>query len=1128
MCEKCNKSFATNSNLRRHLKKSCRAQEPSPKKLKVAHDTQRFCDVCSEHVSSRDYVGHLRSVKHKNNSLAFSTEGVQVITSAFKSRIVSYRISANTQYINLKEFVESLADVIKKLVREQIDIMGSVKVNCELFGYFILESKDRGEVKSFNTRNQVLTISSDLSEWFKDIIEKLEVDATEFEHRESGWALQHWLYMEVNINKYNPLRASSFIPTPAFISRKRAIINVKNEVFGCFGWALVAAIYTPTGHPCEPDSYPDYLEKFNFEGITFPVKLDAISKFEEMNPLSINVYGLEEDTQKQGKMTYKVVGPLHYTKQKKAVHVNLLYLSNLDGNSHYCYISNMSRLISMQVSKHKEAIYLCDGCLQYFTSQENLWRHSRFDCNYVCTFLPTKEPILTKWGQPSFDNRLKFNNYQNKIKPPFVVYADFESLLKPIEGPQPNPLLQFTTKTFEHEPYSFAYYIKCSFDDKFSKFQIYRGANAPVQFINMLQNDILTIYNQHFKQSKPLQILTEEERRQINLATSCGICEKPFVEGDVKVIDHDHQTSFVRAGLCHSICNLQLQNPNFIPVFFHNLTGYDSHLFVKSLALENENIDVIAGNKEKYISFSKHIVVDQIVENGVPKNLIWRIRFVDSFRFLASSLNVLAKNLSDSECTEITKFFGSGREFELIRQKGVFPYSFVDSYDKLNLTTIPNKSDFFDMLHEQDITDEEYRRAQEVWNLFNCQTLGEYSDIYLKSDVLLLADIFENYRGVCLREYEIDAAQYLTGPSLSWDAMLKKTDVELELLTDIDMLHFFKRGIRGGVSTCTKRKAIANNKFLPNYDPSKPSSFIIYLDACNLYGHSQTQFIPQSDFAWLTPEEIQNFNVFEISDESPIGYVLEVDLLYPEALHNLQNDMPYCPESITPPNSRSKYKKLIPNLNHKEKYVLHYRMLRQCLQHGLILKNIHRGVKFMQSPWLKSYIDLNTELRNRETSESGRDTIKTMNNSIYGKTMENVDKRVNVALVSHWERIGKKPGAEGHISKPNFKNLSVFSENLVAIEMSKVSVKYNKPVYVGFSILDLSKTVMYEFFYDFLKPLYQDKVSLLYTDTDSLILEIFTNNFYDDMKLYLDRYDTSKFPLDNVHGYSHFDDVLDC
>ncbi|KAB0803506.1 hypothetical protein PPYR_00476 [Photinus pyralis] len=177
-------------NLRRHLKKSCRAQEPSPKKLKVTHDTQRFCDVCSEHVSSRDYVGHLRSVKHKNNSLAFSTEGVQVITSAFKSRIVSYRISANTQYINLKEFVESLADVIKKLVREQIDIMGSVKVNCELFGYFILESKDRGEVKSFNTRNQVLTISSDLSEWFKDIIEKLEVDATEFEHRESGINIQ--------------------------------------------------------------------------------------------------------------------------------------------------------------------------------------------------------------------------------------------------------------------------------------------------------------------------------------------------------------------------------------------------------------------------------------------------------------------------------------------------------------------------------------------------------------------------------------------------------------------------------------------------------------------------------------------------------------------------------------------------------------------------------------------------------------------------------------------------------------------------------------------------------------------------------------------------------------------------
>ncbi|KAK5647553.1 hypothetical protein RI129_002445 [Pyrocoelia pectoralis] len=742
----------------------------------------------------------------------------------------------------------------------------------------------------------------------------------------------------------------------------------------------------------------------------------------------------------------------------------------------------MSKLVSMQLSKHNGVIYLCDGCLQYFPSSERLWRHSVFDCNYVSTLVPTTESIITKWGQPSFQNLLKFDNYQNKIKHPFVVYADFESLLKPIEGPQPNPLFPFTTQTVEHEPYSFAYYIKCSFDDRFSKFRTFRGQNASRQFVSMLENDIKTLYDQNFKNSKPLPILTAEEKTKIDNAILCWICEKPLQ--DVRVVDHDHLTGMIR-GAAHPACNLQIQNPNVIPIFFHNLTGYDSHLFVKSLALEQENIDVIGCNKEKYISFTKHICVDRIVENGVPKNIMWRMRFIDSFRFLPSALNTLANNLSDSQCVEIKNMFGTGGGFELIRQKGVFPYSFVDALDKLDVTKLPQKDDFFDKLHKKEISDDEYNRAQEVWNVFNCKTLGEYSDIYLKSDVLLLADIFENYREKCLHNYEVDPAHYFTAPGLSWDAMLKKTGVELELLTDIDMLHFFKGGVRGGVSTCTQRTAIANNKFLPNYDPSKPTSFIIYLDACNLYGHSQCQYLPQGDFVWLTEEEMQNFNVLDVSDESKTGYALEVDLEYPQHLHDLHNDMPFCPESIIPPHSKNP--KLIPNLNNKEKYVIHYRALKQCLEHGLILRKLHRGIKFTQSPWLKTYIDVNTQIRNSETTESGRDVAKTMNNSIFGKTMENIDKRVDIKLVSHWERVGKKLGAEGYISKQNFKNLAVFCENLVGIEMSKVSVTYDKPVYVGFSILDLSKTVMYEFFYDFLKPIYQDKVSLLYTDTDSLI-----------------------------------------
>jgi hypothetical protein len=325
-----------------------------------------------------------------------------------------------------------------------------------------------------------------------------------------------------------------------------------------------------------------------------------------------------------------------------------------------------------------------------------------------------------------------------------------------------------------------------------------------------------------------------------------------------------------------------------------------------------------------------------------------------------------------------------------------------------------------------------------------------------------LADIFENFRNTCFKHYGLDSAQYITAPSFSWDAMLKYTKVQLELLTEIDMLHFFKKGIRGGVSTCVKRWCHANNKFLPQYNLLEPSSFILYLDATNLYGYAMKQYLPTGSFEWLTRNEIENFNLNELSDTSDFGYVLEVDLIYPETLHSLHNDMPFCPENIIPPHG--KHAKLIPNLCDKTNYIIHYRNLKQCLKHGLIINNIHRILKFKQSPWLQNYINLNTMLRNRATSKFVKDLFKLLVNSIYGKTMENVEKRSDIKLSTHWANRGHKLGAETWIAKPHFKSREIFCDNLIAIEMNKVQVTYNKPIYAGFCILEMSKTVIYEFF----------------------------------------------------------------
>lgn len=934
-----------------------------------------------------------------------------------------------------------------------------------------------------------------------------------------GWILLKLLYLEMNVNKFNPLRATAHIPLPEEIRTKKAVINLQNDDDYCFAWSVVAALYPPKGLEHETTSYPHYTSVLDLTGIEFPISLKNIHKFESQNNISINVYTIEK-IKNEFKYVYEIIGPIHYTKNKQKKHVNLLLIGDGDGNFHYCYITDLSKLISVQLSKHHGKKHLCDGCLQYFTTEEHLVRHINFDCDFVRIELPSKELKLDTFGYNIPGNILKFQNIQKQMDVPFVIYADFECILKPLNNDSNtnlDPNSSYTIKNFEHLPYSFAYYIKCSFDDSISKFESYRGPNVAQTFVNFLERDAHNLYNKHLKVPKKMIELNSMEKLYCNYSNTCHICEKKIENSKEKVIDHCHITGKMR-GIAHAICNLNYKQPNFIPIVLHNLRNYDSHLFIKNLCNNNEQLSVIAQNKEKYISFQKCIPVDTYIDKmtNQTKKKYLNLRFIDSFQFLPYSLANLSETLDDNQCVEIKKYFKDSEKFKYIRQKGVFPYQYVDDFLKLNQNKLPEKEHFFNNLSDEHITNEEYERAKNVWKLFNCDSIGDYSDIYLKSDVLLLADIFQNFRNKCINTYKLDPSHYYTFPGLSFDACLRHTAVELELLTDPDMLHFFKNSIRGGVSTCVSRKSIANNKFISTFDKSQPNKYILYLDATNLYGYAMSQYLPQKDFVWLSKDEIKNLNISNISDTSEKGYVLEVDLEYPKHLHDEHNEYPFCPENYKPQNSKTT--KLIPNLKNKEKYIIHYTLLKQCIHYGLKLTKIHRAIKFTQSPWLKKYIDLNTKLRNESNNKFHKNTHKLANNSIYGKTMENIDRRTDVRLVTQWSKNQRKDGAENLIAKPYFKDHTIFSESLVAIQMQKVLVKYDKPVYVGFSILDISKTVMYNFFYGFLKPLYKKNVKLLYTDTDSFILEIQCENVYDDIKQHIDRFDTSNYANNNIHN----------
>ena len=377
---------------------------------------------------------------------------------------------------------------------------------------------------------------------------------------------------------------------------------------------------------------------------------------------------------------------------------------------------------------------------------------------------------------------------------------------------------------------------------------------------------------------------------------------------------------------------------------------------------------------------------------------------------------------------------------------------------------------------------------------------------------MLLADVFENFIDVCFEKFKLDPAHYITAPSLALDAKLKMTKVELELLTDPDMFLFFEKGVRGGVSAITKRYAKANNRYMGSeYDPNKPSIFIPYLDANNLYGWTMSQLLPHSGFKWLSEKELEEM----LDDPTKIkGCTLEVDLVYPTKLHDLHNDYPLAPEQIVVNGTP----KLIPNLNDKTNYVVHHRMLHECFERGLEMTKIHRGVKYRESTFLKNYIDSNTVSRTAAKNDFEKDFFKLMNNAVFGKTMENVRKRCSVTIVNGTEpkKVGKL------IAKPNFKSAFVFeNSNLVSMRMGKSTVKLNKPVYLAQAILDVSKVLMYDFHYDYVKLKYGDRAKLLFTDTDSLCYEIETEDFYKDISPDVEKmFDTSNFPKTRPSGIS--------
>lgn len=433
--------------------------------------------------------------------------------SAFKNRMQDIQLLNTEGYKDIKEFLASKKENFENIVSSQgFDL----KVNCRLICQYqkVGHAGVMSEEKCFKTRNAIVLQTTDISNLYSEKTAKILREVDEFEGKESGWTLEEIKELEIRLNKFNPLRGTSYIELPEVIKNKQAIINVQNYRDNrCFMWAVLSALYPVTEHAYRTQNYEAYIDKLDFTGMEFPFKLQDIPKFEKLNSgISINVYGLTEDNK---------VFPLVITSVEKDRHVDLLYLKN-ETNAHYAWIKDLSRLVSRQCSKHKEKHFICRRCLQFFNLQSNLERH----------ILSCSQHEAVRVIMPE-DKWLYFKNMKHTMRVPFVMYCDFECLTTPISSCQPNSQTSFTMAYQNHEPISFCYYIASS-TGFYKPPYVYRGPNAAQVFVERLKVEAKEI-QEIYKKPVPMLKLTKEELQYFEAATTCYMCKQNFTEQNYKV-----------------------------------------------------------------------------------------------------------------------------------------------------------------------------------------------------------------------------------------------------------------------------------------------------------------------------------------------------------------------------------------------------------------------------------------------------------------------------------------------------------------------------------------------------------------------------------------------------------------
>lgn len=950
---------------------------------------------------------------------------------------------------------------------------------------------------------------------------------------------------------------SKYIPLPKWLRSKKCIINPENkEDDKCFAYALLRAI-----HHCTPpkgkymhcsqakidDLIPRIGEIILPPKVTYPFKaknriFEAIETANR-HQCTFSVFFIGQEL---GHVEVMYLTQWRYrTGSVPHFRLGLIESTGDVTNAHYVWIYSWNTLMRHKTSdRHNniEKIKLKDFCERCFTavSEDKMMKHEEY-----CRGNKAAEVVMPQRGVLG-QHILAFhgNHWRYRVPKPFVIYADFEALLAPSETASDRISNEHVVSGWAYvisTPYEkLAQHIPANDHRKISFPREYFGTDAMSKFFASLRQDHARISNiVESMRQREVPILKGSEKLHYEGATHCWICEKPLLNGD-KVLDHCHFTGKYR-GPAHSYCNLKatdLTGGEYeLPVFFHNFRGYDSYHLIKAIGSfwKNMKISCLAKSLFKFSTISIGTTFkrsDQL------------FKFVDSASFLQASLEKNTRMLLDSCQNEgdirnhfklMVEFYEevygfSMDEMKMLFAKGIYPYEYVDSWEKLETTELPPIECFTSKLGGgKRILQEEFQRAHEAWKLFNCKTLLDYTREYCILDVLLLACTFNRFRETSMdrNTFGIDPAHFISAPSLTWHAMLLRNEtkhdppVHIETLLDPSMLLMVEKGIRGGLCQVMIPHMKANYPEMKSplmededtfqYNPEENNRIILYLDANNLYGWAMSQFLPLDDFEWIFDrdlcdigqgEDLHDTGIFDDSESTKLwlqefveskddettetGYLFEVDLEYPPELHYLHCDYPMAPSNRACDECSPFTKFMARQLGGEEleervghpkqkKLVLDFCPKERYVVHYKLLEfYLSHGMKLTQVWKVMRFHQVpwlkgyvDYNTVKRTEAKKRKDSVASEFHKICVNGL--YGKTIeNVRTRRNVEFIrGVDKEKEKRLNHYLLKRFEIIeNDELLVAEIGKTKVIMDKPVIVGMSILELSKLNMYRFHYD--------------------------------------------------------------